>query len=35
MSVVMVQTYLFYVAYGAVTLALVALSVWAVRPSAG
>lgn len=35
MSVVMLQTYLFYAAYGAVALALVGLSVWAVRPSSG
>jgi hypothetical protein len=33
MSVAMLQPYLFYAAYGAVTLGLVALCAWALLPS--
>jgi hypothetical protein len=32
MSVAMLQSYLFYAAYGAVALGLVGLSVWALLP---
>ena len=34
MSVAMLQSYLFYVAYGAVSLALVVVCVWALLPGA-